>query len=120
MKPPLMIVWEITLACNLRCRHCGSLAGNTRVKELSTEEALDLVRQMAEMKIPFVTLLGGEPLLRKDWKQMVKALSNLGSIYGSMQGIAGPSMPMIENLEIDRIPERSSNGDGSTLEDYEG
>jgi len=37
-------VWEITLKCNLACQHCGSRAGHTRSHELSTEEALDLVR----------------------------------------------------------------------------
>ncbi|MEH2299051.1 MAG: hypothetical protein V7K88_08390 [Nostoc sp.] len=39
-------VWEITLKCNLACQHCGSRAGHTRANELSTAEALDLVRQM--------------------------------------------------------------------------
>ena len=40
-------VWEITLACNLACGHCGSRAGDARENELSTDEAVDLVRQLA-------------------------------------------------------------------------
>jgi len=60
--------------------------------------------------------------LEKHWavreKQILRALSNLSSIYGSMQGLAGTSLPPIRNLEIDVIPERSSNGDDPSLDDY--
>src|SRR5204863_6170475 len=42
---PIYTVWEITLRCDLACRHCGSRAGKARQDELSTGEALDLVAQ---------------------------------------------------------------------------
>lgn len=51
-------VWEITLKCNLACNHCGSRAGLARHQELSTQEALDLVQQLAEVGIEEVTLIG--------------------------------------------------------------
>ena len=60
-------VWEITLKCNLACNHCGSRAGHARTTELTTEEAFDLVRQMAEVGIKEVTLIGGEAFMRPDW-----------------------------------------------------
>lgn len=44
-------VWEITLKCNLACQHCGSRADHTRAKELFTAEALDLVKQIADVGI---------------------------------------------------------------------
>ena len=47
---PVYAVWEVTLKCDLACRHCGSRAGHARPDELSTPEALDLVRQMAELR----------------------------------------------------------------------
>ena len=34
---PRACVWELTLACNLRCKHCGSFAGSRRDDELSLE-----------------------------------------------------------------------------------
>ena len=40
---PIYAVWEITLRCDLACRHCGSRAGRARPDELTTAEALDLV-----------------------------------------------------------------------------
>ncbi|MFB2983171.1 nif11-class peptide radical SAM maturase 3 [Microseira sp. BLCC-F43] len=71
-------VWEITLKCNLACSHCGSRAGDARSKELSTEEALDLVRQMAEVGIKEVTLIGGEAFLRPDWLEIAAAINQAG------------------------------------------
>lgn len=68
-------VWEITLKCNLACSHCGSRAGQARSHELSTEEALDLVRQLAEVGIKEVTLIGGEAFLRPDWLEIATAIN---------------------------------------------
>ena len=50
-RRPIYAVWEITLACDLACRHCGSRAGHARPDELTTAEALDLVDQMAELGV---------------------------------------------------------------------
>ncbi len=72
---PAYVVWEITLACDLACRHCGSRAGRERPDELTTEEALDLARQIADLGAPEVTLIGGEAYLRDDWLDIVRVLS---------------------------------------------
>jgi radical SAM protein with 4Fe4S-binding SPASM domain len=71
---PLYAVWEITLRCDLACKHCGSRAGHAREGELSTSEALDLVRQMAELGVKEVTLIGGEAYLRDDWTEVARAV----------------------------------------------
>lgn len=71
---PIYAVWEITLRCDLACRHCGSRAGRERPEELSTDEALDFVRQMAELGVKEVTLIGGEAYLREDWTDIVRAV----------------------------------------------
>jgi radical SAM protein with 4Fe4S-binding SPASM domain len=75
---PIYAVWEITLACDLACRHCGSRAGHARPDELSTEQCLDLVRQMAEIGVREVTLIGGEAYLRGDWLEIVRAITARG------------------------------------------
>jgi len=66
---PITAVWEITFACNMRCKHCGSGCNTTKPDELSTEEALKVCDQIAELKIDYITLSGGEPL--KDYQIMV-------------------------------------------------
>ena len=75
---PVYAVWEITQRCDLACRHCGSRAGHARTDELSTAECLDLVRQMAELGVKEVTLIGGEAYLRDDWTQIVAAIAERG------------------------------------------
>ena len=67
---PVYAVWEITLKCDLACRHCGSRAGRDRPDELTTAEALDLVAQMADLGVKEVTLIGGEAYLRDDWTEI--------------------------------------------------
>ncbi|HLL13666.1 MAG TPA: GDL motif peptide-associated radical SAM/SPASM maturase [Pyrinomonadaceae bacterium] len=71
---PVYAVWEITLACDLKCQHCGSRAGKRRPSELSTEECLDLVRQMARLGTREVTLIGGEAYLRRDWLEIIREI----------------------------------------------
>src|SRR5258706_4712396 len=75
---PIYAVWEITLACDLACRHCGSRAGKARPDELSTAECLDLVRQMKELGVFEVTLIGGEADLRDDWVDILREVRRLG------------------------------------------
>lgn len=79
-------VWEITLKCNLACQHCGSRAGHTRTEELSTEEALDVVKQLAEVGIKEVTLIGGEAFLRPDWLEIARAITDAGMLCGMTTG----------------------------------
>ncbi len=75
---PIYAVWEITLACDLACRHCGSRAGNERPDELTTAEALDLVRQMAELGVKEVSIIGGEAYLRDDWVDIIREIRRQG------------------------------------------
>ncbi len=75
---PRCCVFELTLACNARCTHCGSSAGEPRDDELSSTEALDVIEQLAGLGCESVTLSGGEPLLRKDWPELAGAVRRLG------------------------------------------
>ena len=75
---PVHAVWEITLACDLKCHHCGSRAGKRRPDELTTEECLDLVRQLARMGTREITLIGGEAYLRRDWLEIIREIRRQG------------------------------------------
>lgn len=89
---PIYCVWEITLACDLACRHCGSRAGHARPDELSTEEALDLTGQLIELGIKEVTLIGGEAYLRPDWLQIVSKFARAGVAVSTTTGGRGFTM----------------------------
>ncbi|MGH1395038.1 MAG: nif11-class peptide radical SAM maturase 3 [Trichormus sp.] len=105
-------VWEITLKCNLACQHCGSRAGHTRAKELSTEEALDLVRQMAEVGITEVTLIGGEAFLRPDWLQIAQAINQAGMLCGMTTGGYGITLETAQRMKAAGIQVVSVSIDG--------
>ena len=75
---PTVAVWEITLACDLKCLHCGSRAGKKRPSELSTQECLEVVAGLAELKVRELSLIGGEAYLRPDVDQIIAAATNLG------------------------------------------
>lgn len=66
------------MACNLKCSHCGSSAGKARPDELTTDEALNLVEDLAKLKTQDVCLMGGEPLIRRDWHIIAKKVKDLG------------------------------------------
>jgi len=101
-RVPVSIVWEITLACDLACSHCGSRAGRRRRDELSTAEALDLVVQMAELGTRDVGLIGGEAYLRKDWLEIVAAVRAAGMECGLQSGG--------RNLTDDRLAKAAAAG----------
>ncbi|MFB2978212.1 nif11-class peptide radical SAM maturase 3 [Microseira sp. BLCC-F43] len=105
-------VWEITLKCNLACQHCGSRAGNAREKELSTEEALDLVRQLAEVGIKEVTLIGGEAFLRPDWLEIAKAITQAGMVCGMTTGGFGINLDTARRMKEAGIQVVSVSVDG--------
>jgi Y-X(10)_GDL-associated radical SAM protein len=75
---PVHVVWEITLACDLKCNHCGSRAGVRRPDELTTEECLEVVEQLADLGVREVTLIGGEAYMRKDWLEIIRAIRDHG------------------------------------------
>jgi len=81
---PVHVVWEITLACNLKCQHCGSRAGRPRPGELTTAECLDVVDQLARLGTREISLIGGEAYLRRDWLEIVRAIRAHG-IYCAVQ-----------------------------------
>lgn len=77
-RRPATCVWEITNACNLRCVHCEGDAGRKDPNELTTAEALALCEDLAALGCERCNLSGGEPLLRADWPELARKLTDLG------------------------------------------
>lgn len=75
---PAYVVWELTLRCDQPCTHCGSRAGESRPSELSTDEALDVVRELAGLGTREVVLIGGEAYLHPGFLSIIGALRSSG------------------------------------------
>ena len=76
MNRPMTAIWEVTMGCNMRCGHCGSSCAEPLPDELTTHEALSLSDQIADLGLTWITISGGEPLIRKDLPQIVKRLTS--------------------------------------------
>ena len=71
-------VWEITLACNMNCTHCGSSAGKARKNELNKAECYKLCEELADVNCDMVSLMGGEPFVRDNWYDIAWCIRDLG------------------------------------------
>lgn len=96
---PRYCVWEITLACDLGCKHCGSRAGNIRNEELSTEQCLDVVKQLKDGGFTEVTLIGGEAYLREDWDIIASAITKSGMACTMTTGGRGMNEERVKRAE---------------------
>ena len=77
-KKPV-VVWNVTRRCNLHCAHCYSESHDrSYAGELSTEEGLRLIDELAEFEAPTVLFSGGEPLTRPDLFELAAAARDLG------------------------------------------
>ena len=100
---PLSVAWELTLACNMKCIHCGSSAGKAENDELTTKESLDLCNQLHDLDCELISLTGGEPLLRPDCFEICKKIKDLGidlSIISNGLIINENNIEKLRKLEI--------------------
>lgn len=75
----MLISWNTTRQCNLRCRHCYRDATEAaEPNELTTDEGRKLIAEIAACGFKVLVLSGGEPLLRADICDLVAATRDAG------------------------------------------
>lgn len=75
---PAHPVWEITTGCNLTCIHCHASSGKPYHHELTTDEGLRLLDEVASVReFRMLVLTGGEPLVRRDIFEILAHAKNL-------------------------------------------
>ncbi|MBT3265887.1 TIGR04053 family radical SAM/SPASM domain-containing protein [Candidatus Poribacteria bacterium] len=66
-KAPFTVVWEVTRACALACKHCRAEAQPRRhPEELDHDEGMALLDQIKEFGNPIMVFTGGDPMMRRD------------------------------------------------------
>ncbi|NUO87597.1 MAG: heme d1 biosynthesis radical SAM protein NirJ [Cupriavidus sp.] len=74
-----VVIWNLIRRCNLNCRHCYATSADTDFKgELDTAEALRVLAQLRDARVPALILSGGEPLLRPDLYEIAGHARGLG------------------------------------------
>lgn len=83
-KAPLYLAWEVTLQCTARCLHCYSESGPgvRHPHELNTEQAFQVIDQLAEAGLLILAFSGGEPLTRRDIFEVMEHAAGLGIRLG--------------------------------------
>src|SRR3989344_4493838 len=75
---PLQMQISLTNRCNLKCSYCYAMYPDREDKDLSSEEILKLIDEMAAAGTRRVNLVGGEPLLRKDIGEIIRRVKSHG------------------------------------------
>ncbi len=76
---PILVVWNYTWACNLRCKHCyASASPSPRPNELNPREAMKTVEKLADSGVTALAFSGGEPLMRGDIYDVLKLAKEHG------------------------------------------
>lgn len=119
---PLIVIWEMTRACDLSCMHCRANARpNRHPLELSTAEAFHLIDQIAEMRVPLFVLTGGDPLKRPDLLSIVQYACRRG-VRTSLTPSATPLLTRnaVLQLKSSGLMRLALSLDGSTAELHDG
>lgn len=75
---PFLVVWDLTHACNLKCKHCYQRADRPLPDELTTEEGKRLINELVDSNVVALAFSGGEPLMRRDFFELAAYARSLG------------------------------------------
>ncbi len=119
---PYLVAWEVTHACLLACRHCRASAEPQPLPgELSTEEGLRLVEEVATYRPkPLLLLTGGDPLARRDLFTLIARARELGLKVG----LTPAATPLLTRETVSRLKEvgvtrLALSLDGATAETHD-
>lgn len=74
---PIAGNFELTSNCNFNCKMCY-IHGDTQREAMSAADWIELGRRARDAGMVFLLLTGGEPFLRKDFKEIYTALIDMG------------------------------------------
>ena len=99
-QAPLLVIWEVTQACDLACIHCrASVAPGRHPAELNTEEGHRLLDEIRKFGKPLLVFTGGDPLKRPDLFPLIEHSVSLG-----LRTNVGPSAtPLLTKKVIEQF-----------------
>jgi radical SAM protein len=117
-QQPFLVIWEVTQACDLACKHCrASAQPNRHPDELTTEEGKRLIDQIAAMHVPLFVITGGDPIKRPDVYELVRYATDAG-VHAAITPSATPLLTreVIFKLKEAGLARLAVSLDGSTAE----
>jgi heme d1 biosynthesis radical SAM protein NirJ len=81
--PGPVVIWNLIRRCNLTCKHCYSISGDTDFPgELSTPQVFGVMDDLKAFRVPVLILSGGEPLMRRDIFDISTRAKTMGFYVG--------------------------------------
>lgn len=115
-QSPFLVIWEVTRACDLACKHCRAEAvTNRNPLELSTEQGKRLMDDVRGFGRPLFVLTGGDPLKRPDVVELVEYGASIG-LRMAMTPSGTPLMtePVLRDLKAAGLSRLAVSLDGSS------
>jgi len=110
-KKPV-VVWNCTRRCNLRCVHCYSQSADRNYPgEMTTEQGLAMLEDLAAFGAPVILFSGGEPLLRPDLLDLIGRARQLG-----LRAVISTNGTLIEPAVAERLREMGLSYVGVSLD----
>ena len=76
---PMLVIWEVTQACDLACVHCRASAQSERNPgELTTGQGYRLLDEIRSFGEPLMVFTGGDPLKRPDLYDLIRYSVRIG------------------------------------------
>jgi radical SAM protein with 4Fe4S-binding SPASM domain len=120
-RAPLLVIWEMTQACALACRHCRAGAMDRRHPgELTYAEGKQLLREAAAMGTPLFIFSGGDPLQRDDLEDLIRHAKAQGLRTGTIPAAtARLTRARIKSLKAAGLDQMALSLDGADLETHD-
>ncbi|HWB95611.1 MAG TPA: TIGR04053 family radical SAM/SPASM domain-containing protein [Bryobacteraceae bacterium] len=105
-QAPLLVIWEVTQACDLACVHCRASAQPDRNPgELTTEQGYRLLDQIRSFGDPLMVFTGGDPLKRPDIYSLIRYSAQIGL----RTNVTPSATPLLTGEAIERFKENGVN-----------
>lgn len=75
---PAYVQFYITARCNLTCEQCNIIYADANAKEMNIDQIRLMAENLAIIGVCMVLLIGGEPFIRNDLPEIVKAFTDQG------------------------------------------
>jgi AdoMet-dependent heme synthase len=101
-QSPMLVIWEVTQACDLACVHCRASALPERnPKELTTEQGYRLLDDIRSFGEPLMVFTGGDPLKRPDLYELIRYAVKIGL----RTNVTPSATPLLTAEAIDKFKE---------------
>ena len=75
---PVYVQFYLTARCNLTCQQCNIIHANADVREVTINEIERIADNLARLGVAIVLLTGGEPFMRRDLPEIIRAFESRG------------------------------------------